>query len=138
MVERLARVCGKRTTLLLGAAAVQTAAAVGMGLADTFGVALACFLVMMAAGGVTGPVKQAYLHASIPSEQRATVISFDSMFQNGGGIVGQTGLGYLSRVRDIGAGYVIGGLATVVVLPMLGIVRRLGGPADRIVGEEGC
>lgn len=138
LVERLARVCGKRTTLLLGAAAVQTAAAVGMGLADTFGVALACFLVMMAAGGVTGPVKQAYLHASIPSEQRATVISFDSMFQNGGGIVGQTGLGYLSRVRDIGAGYVIGGLATVVVLPMLGIVRRLGGPADRIVGEEGC
>ena len=136
LVERVTRYCGRRTTLLLSAAAVHTAAAVGVGLASSFPVAVAFFLVMMAATGVMGPVKQAYLHASIPSEHRATVISFDSMFQNGGGILGQIGLGSLSRSHGIGLGYVTGGLATVLALPMLWIVRRLGGEADHIEGEN--
>ena len=136
LVDRLTRLCGRRTTLLLGAAVVQTAAAVAVGLAGSFSVAVAFFLLMMAATGVMGPVKQAYLHASIPSEHRATVISFDSMFQNFGGILGQTGLGYLARSRSIGLGFATGGLATVLAWPMLFIVRRLGGEADVIAGES--
>ena len=136
LVERVTRFCGRRTTLLLWGAAVHTVAAVGVGLASSFTVAVGFFLVMMAATGVMGPVKQAYLHASIPSEHRATVISFDSMFQNGGGILGQTGLGHLARGRGIASGYVVGGLATILVLPMLAVVRRLGGPADHIVGDN--
>ncbi len=90
---------------------------------------------MMASTGVVTPVKQAYLHRSIPSAERATVISVDSMFQNGGGIVGQGTLGWLARSRGIGDGYVAGGLATVLALPILAVVRRLGGPADVIVGD---
>ena len=136
LVDRLTRYCGRRTTLLLIASAVETAAAIGIGLADSFTAAVASFLVMMAASGVVGPVKQAYLHASIPSEHRATVISFDSMFQNGGGILGQIGLGHFSRARGIGPAYALGGFATVLALPMLWILRRLGGPADQIVGES--
>ncbi len=136
IVDYLTRFCGRRTTLLLWAAGVQTAAAVGVGLADSFWLAVAMFLVMMAASGVITPVHQAYLNLSVPSEQRATVLSFDSMFQNGGGILGQIGLGTLARQRSIGAGYLAGGLATVLVLPILAVVRRLGGPADVIVGDK--
>lgn len=136
LVDRITRFCGRRTTLLVWAAAVHTAAAVGVGLASSFWTAVIFFLVMMAATGVASPVKQAYLHASIPSEHRATVISFDSMFQNSGGILGQTSLGYLARGQGIGIGYVAGGLATILALPMLLIVRRLGGPADVILGES--
>jgi len=136
LVDRVARFCGRRTTLLFWASAVHTLAAVGVGLASSFWGAVAFFLLMMAATGVVGPVKQAYLHASIPSEHRATVISFDSMFQNGGGILGQTGLGYLSRGQGIGTGYLVGGLTTILVLPILLVIRRLGGPADLIVGES--
>ncbi len=135
IVDWLARFCGRRTTLLLWAAGVQTAAAVAVGLTDAFWPALGAMVLLAGAIGVTGPVKQAYLHGSIPSTERASVISFDSMFGNGGGIAGQTGLGWLSRAQSIEQGYVVGGLATVLALPLYWTVRRLGGAADRIVGH---
>ena len=39
------------------------------------------------------PVRQAYLNALIPSQQRATVLSFDSLFGSTGGVVIQPILG---------------------------------------------
>ena len=136
VVEWLSRYCGKRTTLLLWAAGVQTAAAVAVGLSSSFWPALASMVLLAGGMGVTGPVKQAYLHASIPGAQRASVISFDSMFGNGGGIVGQAGLGWMSRSLSIEQGYVTGGLATGLALPLYAAVRRIGGPADVIAGRR--
>ncbi len=135
IVEWLSRFCGRRSTLLLWAAGVQSAAAVGIGLTSSFAVALALFVCFGAAMGVGGPVKQALLHASIPSRERASVVSFDSMFGNGGGIGFQTGLGWLARAQSIELGYVVGGAVTVVSLPLLAALRRVGGAADRIVGR---
>ena len=136
LVNWFSQFCGRRTTLLLWAAGVQTTAAVGVGLAGSFWLATALFLVVTAAMGVTGPVKQAYLHQSIPSEQRATVVSFESMVGSAGGILGQSGLGYLSRARSIADGYVVGGLATLLALPVLAILRGLGDRADGFAGAK--
>ena len=99
VVRVASRFCGRRTTMLLIAAAVQTGAAVAMGLASSFWVALPALLLVMAAMGVTSPVRSAYLHQVVPTEQRATVVSFDSMVSNVGGIGGQVGLGALGEVR---------------------------------------
>jgi MFS family permease len=62
LVELFTRVCGRRTTLLLWAAAVMVAAAVGVGLAGSFWLAVALLLVATVAEGVAMPVQQAYLH----------------------------------------------------------------------------
>jgi hypothetical protein len=86
--------------------------------------------------GVTGPVKQAYIHETVPSGQRASVISFDSMIGNAGGVLGQSGLGYLSQARSIAEGYVVGGLATMLVFPLLMVLRSLGERTDIIVGKR--
>jgi MFS family permease len=137
VVEWFTRYCGRRTTLMLWAAGILTAAAVGVGLAGSFWLAVVLFLLVMAAMGVIGPVRQAYLHEFIPSEQRATVISFDALVGSAGSVVGQTGLGYLSQIRSIADGYVVGGLVTLLVLPVLGVLRRRGGPADIIIGTAG-
>ena len=91
VVTFASRHCGRRTTLLLAAAGVETAAAVAVGLASSFWVALPALLVMTASMGVTSPVHSAYLHQVVSSEQRATVVSFDSMISNTGGVVGQLG-----------------------------------------------
>ena len=136
LVYFFSKLCGRRTTLLLWAAGVQTAAAVSVGLVDSFSLAVALFLLVAATMGVTGPVKQAYLHQLIPSQQRASVISFNSMMGSAGGVLGQTGLGYLSRSQSIGLGYVIGGLTTLVSLPVLFLLRGLRDPADRFVGNK--
>jgi MFS family permease len=137
LVEWLTRYCGKRTTLLLGAAGVQTAAAVGVGLVSSFWLAVALYLIVMAAGGVWGPVRQAYIHQNIPSERRASVISFDSLVANGGSVVGQIGLGRLAQVQSLAMGYVVGGFITILALPAVLLLRRLGEPADVIVGRAG-
>ena len=131
LVDRVTRLVRLRTTVLLAAAAVQTAAAVAVGLADSFVLAFAALAAFSASAGVFSPVKQAYLHETIPSEQRATLVSFDSLVGNLGSIGGQVGLGYVSRERGIADGYVLGGAATVLVLPILAVLRRRGGPADR-------
>jgi MFS family permease len=84
--------------------------------------------------GITSPVRQAYLHQLVPSERRATVISFDSMVAGVGGVGGQVGLGALGEARSVGTAFVVGGVATAAALPLFGAVRRIGGPQDRIVG----
>ena len=128
--------CGRRTTLLLAAAALQTVAAVAMGFADSFWVALPAFLLVTASMGVTSPVRSAYLHQIVPTEQRATVVSFDSMVSSAGGIGGQIGLGALGEARAVGTAFVVGGVATVAALPFLAKLRSLGTFADRIAGQR--
>ena len=136
VVQVASRFCGKRTTLLLSAAGVQTVAAVVLGLTESFWVALPALFLLTAGLGVVGPVRQAYLHQLIPSEQRATVVSFDSMVSGAGGVGGQVGLGALGEARSVGAAFVVGGLATAGALPLFGAVRRMGGSADEIAGER--
>ena len=137
VVRVASRLCGRRTTLLLVAGAVEAAAAVAMGLTHSFWVALAGLLLVMGAMGVTSPVRSAYLHQVVSSEQRATVVSFDSMVDNVGGIGGQLGLGALGEARGAGAAFVAGGLVTAAALPILSRLRSLGGTADVIVGDRG-
>lgn len=137
LVEWLTRYCGRRTTLLIGAAVVHTVAAVGVGLAGSFWLAVALYLVAMAAFGVWTPVKQAYMHQLIPSEQRASVISFDSLVNSGGSMIGQAGLGRLAQVQSIAAGYVVGGAITALAMPVMVRLRRRDDEQDEIVGEAG-
>jgi MFS family permease len=136
VVSVASRYCSRRTTLLLGAAALQTCAAVALGFAGSFWVALPALLLVTASIGVTSPVRSAYIHQVVPTEQRATVVSFDSMVSNAGGIGGQVGLGALGEARSIGAAFVAGGVATAAALPLLAKLRALGGAADSIVGER--
>jgi MFS family permease len=137
LVEWITRYCGKRTTLLLWAASIQTIAAIGVGLAGSFLLAVVLYLVVMGAMGVWGPVRQAYMHQSIPSDRRASVISFDSLISSGGSMLGQIGLGRIAQTQSIATGYILGGFTTVLVLPVIALLRRLDEPADIIVGAAG-
>ena len=135
IVELLSRRCRRRSTLLLWGSGVMTVSAIVVGVTDSFWVAVPSFLVMTGSLGVITPVRQAYVHNSIPSDNRATVISFDAMVSSVGGVGGQLGLGRVADTRSLSAGYIVGGLLTVAALPALYAVRRIGGVADAIVGK---
>jgi MFS family permease len=135
LVGRLARPGRRRTTILIGAAAISTAAMVATGAVRSFWVTVPIFLFGAVAGGVLQPVRQTYLHQSIPTSERATLVSFDSLVGSLGSVGGQTGLGYLSQERSIPVGFVVGGLTQILVLPILGHLRSLNEPADRITAE---
>ena len=136
LVDYFTRFCGKRTTLLLAGSAALAAGTVGVGLVDSFWPAVVLFLVAMGAMGVVTPVQQAYLHAVIPSSERATVISSVSLVGSAGGIGGSLGLGYVARVQSIAAGYVAGGLVTLLALPPLLALRGRRQTADLIIGQR--
>ena len=130
------RFCGKRTTLMMWALAVEGASAIGVGMTSEFWVAAPLFLVGVAAIGVMIPVRQAYFHQMVPTQERATVLSFDSMIANAGGVAGQAGLGGLGDARSVQAGFVVGGLATLLAIPMVAAVRSMEEQADVIVGRD--
>lgn len=138
LVEILARTCRKRTTLLIWAIALQGVLAVGIGLAPTFWVALPLLLVSTGAMGVVEPVRQAYLNQVIPSQERATVLSFNSMAGSLGGVGSQVGLGMVSQAFSIATAFVVSGAVTLSSLVPLGALRRLHEDADVIVGEAGA
>lgn len=135
VVDVVTRRCGRRTTLLLAGSAVGALGGAAMGLTDSFWVAVIAYLAVGAALGVVTPVRQTYLHRVTPSSHRATVVSFDAMVGSIGGAGGQVGLGAYSGATSLSAGYVAGGLLSLVGLPMLWLVRRIGGPGDQIEGD---
>jgi MFS family permease len=136
LVGRLATPGRRRTSILLVAGAVTTSTMVATGLIRSFWVTVPVFLLGAVAGGVLQPVRQTYLHRSIPSSERATLVSFDSLVGSLGSVGGQTGLGYLSQERSVPAGFVVGGLVTVLTLPIYARLRALREPADQITATE--
>ncbi|MGH2699917.1 MAG: MFS transporter [Actinomycetota bacterium] len=134
-VGRLAKPGRRRTTILLTTTTITTATMVATGIVQSFWVTVPIFLFGAIAAGVLEPVRQTYLHNSIPTSERATLVSFDSLVGSLGSVGGQTGLGYLSQERSIPAGFVVGGLATLLAIPIFGRLRSLNEPADRITSE---
>lgn len=143
LVKFFMRFCGRRTTLLLWTAAGFSVASIGVGWATNFPVALLFLLVSAIAMGVQMPVRQAFIHAIAPSEERATVVSFDSMISGVGGVAGQTGLGIYSEKQGYAAVYVVGGAVVALAAPFVIAARRMKPPADYFEGThssetDGC
>jgi MFS family permease len=135
LVGRLARPGRRRTTILLAASAVLTVTMVATGVIQYFWVTVPVFLLGSVVAGIIQPVRQTYLHHSIPTTERATLVSFDALVGSLGSIGGSTGLGYLSQVRSVPAGFVVGGLATALALPLFARLRARRERADIITAD---
>ena len=138
LVAPLSRVVGTRTGVLILSIAVQAATATACGALGVlapapgaFYLVVLLYLVYALALGVAMPVKQGYLNAHIPSAQRATIISLDSFFANLGGVVGQSGWGYLAKVRGLAAAWVAGGATLLLGAPLYWLARRRDHTQDR-------
>ena len=125
-----------RTSLLIGGTLLIALAAIAVGLANNFYLAVGLYLLTGVAFGIIGPTRMACMHKMIPSEQRATIISFDSLVGNVGSVGGQVGLGYLARQQSLAVGYITGGLVTLLSLPILLVFRALRMPEDQMNGNE--
>ncbi|HEU4984412.1 MAG TPA: MFS transporter, partial [Nitrososphaera sp.] len=70
------------------------------------------------------PMRQAYINGLIPTEQRATVLSFDSLLGSSGGVVTQPILGRAADAWSYAASYVISGGIYALALPFAWLARR--------------
>ena len=128
---RVAARVGSRTGVLIGCVAVRCVTIMLCGLAPSFGVAVALYLVSNFAGGVAAPIRQGMINHHIPSSQRATILSVDSLFSELGSGIGQSGWGWVARRQGIGHAWVAAGAFLVLGIPMLALARRGDPDADR-------
>src|SRR5688572_2766622 len=108
LVPYVGRVFHRRTSVLLLAASVGAVALLLAGTIRNFWVVLVSLVFWGLVFAVVMPVRQAYLNGLIPSEQRATVLSFDSLLGSGGGVVVQPVLGKAADVWSYPISYIAG------------------------------
>ena len=124
LVARLARLFPRRTDALILGAVVGIAVLVLLGLTPGFVVALVLLAVLSFVFAITRPMRSAYLNGVIPSEQRATVLSFDSLMGSAGGVVAQPALGRIADVSGYAASYLVSAGIQVLALPFVLLARR--------------
>src|SRR6478752_2990891 len=91
--SRIRRQFRRRTSALFLTAAVSSVALLGIGLAGSFWTVIALAIVWGLTFAATMPIRQAYMNGMIPSNQRATILSFDSLMNSTGGVWTQPVLG---------------------------------------------
>ena len=85
---------------------------------DIFGVVLVGFVIYELGRGMQTPVQKAYLNKHIPSEQRATVLSFNSMMGRVGAALGLVILGFVAKNYSIQSSWLISGLLLFLLIPI--------------------
>jgi MFS family permease len=136
LVPHLARGFERRTSVLLTAVLLSTLVLGLIGFIPGFWVAIALFSLWGLAFATVMPVRQAYVNGLIPSEQRATVLSFDSLMGSSGAVVFQPILGRAADVWGYPASYACSAAIQGLALPFLALARRRRAESDRIPAEE--
>jgi MFS family permease len=123
----------RRTDALILGTVANVAILVLIGWTTTFAVALVLLAIWALVFAIEGPLRQAFINGVIPSEQRATVLSFDSLMGSVGGAVAQPALGRTADVLGYGPSYVVAAAVQAVALPFVLLARRERASSDPIV-----
>ncbi|POH64332.1 MULTISPECIES: MFS transporter [Cryobacterium] len=130
LAPRIRTLFAKRTSTVIAASLLSVVSLVVLGLNSLFWLAVVFLMVWGFVFAVAEPVRQAYLNDMIPSKQRATVLSFDSLFGSLGGVFIQPALGRSADLWGYGASLMIGGLVELIGVPIMLASRRQNDPAD--------
>ena len=119
----------RRTSALLAAQALSVVTLLLIGLVDSFAAVIGLIVVWGLLFAASVPIRQAYLNDRIPSQQRATILSFDSLMSSSGGVVEQPILGRVADVWGYPASYVVSSGLSAIALPFIAKARQLEPPA---------
>jgi MFS family permease len=103
-----------------------------MGIIQSFWVVIALVVVWSLIFAASMPIRQTYMNGMIPSRQRATILSFDSLMGSAGGVWAQPLLGRVADVWGYGPSYVVGAAISAIAIPALALSRRQNAPADTV------
>ena len=132
LVPSVRRLFRKRTSVLLAATAGSTAILAAIALVPRFWAVLVLLVLWGLLFAAVTPIRQTYLNGLVASEQRATVLSFDSLLSSSGGVVAQPLLGRSADVWGYPASYAGSAAIQALALPFLWLARRERAAADSI------
>ena len=120
----------RRTSALIAAEVISVITLALIGLIESFGAVIALIVVWGLLFAASMPIRQAYMNDRIPSQQRATILSFDSLMSSSGGVVAQPVLGRAADVWGYPASYLLSSAISALSLPFLARARRLEPPSE--------
>jgi len=129
---RIRRLFHRRTSALIATAGLSVITLGLIGIIENFWAVLGLIVVWGLLFAATMPIRQTYLNGLIPSGQRATVLSFDSMMGSAGGVWAQPALGRAADAWGYAPSYLMGAGISALALPFLALSRRQNAPADTI------
>jgi MFS family permease len=127
----------RRTSALLTATAVSAVTLALIGVFEVFWIVVGLIVVWGLLFAASEPIRQTYLNGLIPSPQRATILSFDSMLSSSGGVVIQPALGKAADVWGYATSYLLSAVISALSLPFILWSRRQNAPADTATGMVG-
>jgi MFS family permease len=122
----------RRTSALILIAVLNVVTLGLIGLADSFWPVLGLIVVWGLLFAAAMPIRQTYLNGMIPSRQRATILSFDSLMGSSGGVWTQPLLGRAADVWGYAPSYLMGAGISALAVPFLALSRREKAPADSL------
>ena len=105
-VGRVRGLFRRRTDALILGGVLSVLLLAAVGLTGNFVLAVVLLTAWGLVFAIEAPLRQAFINGVIPSEQRATVLSFDSLMGSAGGVVAQPLLGRTADVYGYAASYV--------------------------------
>jgi MFS family permease len=125
----------RRTSALLAGLAVEVGLLALLGLTTAFWVAVGLLVLWGLTAAATLPIRQTYMNGLIPSEQRATVLSFDNLLGSSGGVVIQPVLGKTADAWSYATSYLAGAAIQAVAIPFTVLARRARASSDPVEVE---
>ena len=135
LVPHVRRLFARRTHAILLSVALGVVALALIGLTDSFVVAVLLLTAWSVLLAIEEPIRQAFINGLIPSQQRATVLSFDSLMGSTGGVVAQPALGRTADLLGYSASYVVAAGVQVLAIPFVLLARRENASSDPVVTE---
>jgi MFS family permease len=122
----------RRTSALIVIALLNVVTLGAIGLLESFWAVLGLIVVWGLLFAAAMPIRQAYLNGLIPSRQRATILSFDSLMGSAGGVWTQPVLGRAADVWGYAPSYLLGAGISMLAIPFLALSRRENASADTL------
>jgi MFS family permease len=126
------RLFHRRTSALIATAALASITLALIGIFESFWAVIGLIVVWSLLFAASMPIRQTYLNGLIPSQQRASILSFDSLMDSTGGVVVQPVLGRAADVWGYAPSYVMGAGIAALAVPFLALSRRQNAAADTV------
>jgi MFS family permease len=137
LVPHLRRGFERRTSVLL-LAVVMSAIVLGLvALVPDFWVAIGLLVIWGLLFATVMPVRQAFVNGLIPSDQRATVLSFDSLMGSAGGVAFQPILGRAADIWGYPMSYLCSAAIQAMAAPLMWLSQREEAASDAIPVDDG-
>ena len=125
----------RRTSAILAGLLIEGGLLALLGLTTAFWVAVGLLVLWGLTAAAALPIRMAYMNGLIPSEQRATVLSFDNLLGSSGGVVIQPALGKVADVWSYSTSYLVAAGVHLLGVPFVVLARRAHGVSDPVEPE---